>query len=141
MQALYKYPLEPLNHEGVSIVTKVGMMEADEHDFNESEAGAMYQIIKKRLAYHSVPCTKHLILYLCTLVTNPGAAVLFAHTVGCIYATVEREVTVLDFYERFAEGMPSAYTLSKAWDDQKDEGANHVDYEDTWTIENLKAAA
>lgn len=141
MKPLYKYPQTKMNDEIGLFLLKITLMENSRQDFPEEEAGSMFQLIKKRLDYHGIPHSKHLVLFLCLIPMTPGSAVLFSHAIACMYQKLEREVTLSDFCVFFPDGLPSDDTLIKAWDAQKVEGTNIVDYVDTWTPEALKAVA
>lgn len=141
VKPLYKYPLTKMTAEQTGLLTNIMTMESVGAEFGDEEAGAFFQILKKRLEFHGVPCNRYVILFLCALCKTPGELVLYAYAIACIYQKCAKEVGIHDVCFAFAVGFPNDEEMSNAWADQKSDGVNLLDQEETWSAENLMEAS
>lgn len=105
--------------------------------FDKMQGAMPIAIMHKRLtaAAQQVHIDKRIYLYLSVEASNPGRAVLWAHTLYCRAKACGNMYTWEQFLRDFANGFPDKDSMRQAWDAQKNTegfGGNYLDSKEAW---------
>lgn len=98
-----------------------------------------YMVLVKRLeAYKKLSPKMEIntaVQILCGLLSDrPGTSVLWAYTLNEIFVKIGKEVTIEDWINEFPDGVPTESAYEKAWNSQKNGGANFIDDFSSWSL-------
>ena len=128
--------LRPLTKDESLLMLRISIakLEGDPDQVFADELGFQGKVLFARLNAHGLKVDKQLILMLTVLAETPGDLVMWAWTLFNMQKNGER-LTLKDWADAFALGVPTKEAYHKVWDGQKDkDGRNLLDLPSTWVL-------
>ena len=134
LKKLYELPVRPMTIEESHLLVMILSSDRDEVELTENDfRGFLPAVFAKRLAYHQVKVSAGLFYFITSLLRTPAHATVWVWTLANMRKDPTGIITISQWVNTFAEGVPTEQSYDTAWDSQKDpRGGNLLDQPKTW---------